>query len=96
MSAENVANDQQPIKPEAPELEDGELSEAELDAQSGGSGQNPSLSDLLGIASSDPYDGIRKNEDSGQNAIDGIPGTDRNRVGNNIKHIPLNLPMTFP
>ncbi|MBD2634472.1 hypothetical protein H6G52_03785 [Limnothrix sp. FACHB-881] len=97
MSAENIANDQQPINPEVPELEDGELSEAELDAQSGGSGQNTLLQDMLRGARPDPHGNPqKKNEDSSYSSTIGALGTDGNPAETKLQHIPVNLPMTLP
>jgi len=82
MSEESIINDQQPVNSTDLELEDGELSEAELDAQSGGSFFTAK---------------IQKQDDSSYTSVIGALGTDGNPAALKLEHMSsVNLPMLFP
>jgi len=96
MSEENTIENQAPIDPElseSPELEDGELSEAELDAQSGGFAADPFAQENANFA--DPNK-IQAKIDSSYTSYFGSTGTTRNEASSNLKSIPFNITTSFP
>ena len=102
MSEENTTENQAPIDPElsaSSELEDGELSEEELDAQSGGTGALPSMEEMAKAHSSMP-DLTKPAKQA--NSVDssylthlGQPGANGSEMSY-VNALPLNLTSKFP
>ncbi|MBD2634473.1 hypothetical protein H6G52_03790 [Limnothrix sp. FACHB-881] len=104
MSEENTTENQAPIDPElsaSSELEDGELSEEELDAQSGGTGALLSMEEMAKAYSSTPD--LTKPEkqansvDSSYTSYFGNTGANKgSELSSNVNVLPLNLTSKFP
>jgi len=91
VSEENTTENQAPIDPElsaSPELEDGELSEEELDAQSGGFASP----DPFGLPQGDMK--VPANTDSSYTTGTGALGTRQNEAAMGGQK--MNLTMSFP